>query len=240
VVALGANEVVMTKMGQLGPIDPSVNHPLAPVVEVAGQKGVVSVNVEDVNAFISLAKKEFELSSEESMRYAFDELCKSINPLVLGAVHRSREQIAFLAKNLMKEHSNDDAHIAETVQTLTRERFSHNYIISKKEARDILKLNVVEPDEALTTKIVNLWGAYRELLKLNVPASVELGLPSDQESKTVDFNRAIIESSRLTHVFRTKTLIKREAPIQRGVLVATDAEPKSRTLDERWIEDNSL
>ena len=230
----------MTKMGQLGPIDPSVNHPLAPVVDVAGQKGVVSVNVEDVNAFINLAKKEFNLSSEDSMRYAFNELCTNINPLVLGAVHRSREQIAFLATNLMREHTQDDARIAETVQTLTRERFSHDYIISRKEAKDVLKINVVEPGEALAADIVNLWSAYKKLLKLDVPASVELGLSSDEESKTVDFNRAIIESSDLTHVFRTKTLIKREASTKEGILVAADAEPKSRAIDERWIEDNSL
>lgn len=238
-ISLGANEVVMTKMGQLGPIDPSVNHPLAPYVKLPDGEGLVSVNVEDVNAFINLAKKEFGLSAED-MRYAFEKLSSSINPLVLGAVQRSRELIAFLASNLMREHIQDEARIAETVNTLTRERFSHDYIISKKEARDVLKLNIVEPDDGLTSDIVDLWGAYKELLKLDVPAYIESSLSSEEESKVVDFNRAIIESSGLTHVFRTKTLIRREALAKEGDSVTGEAEPKQRTIDERWVQDNSI
>ncbi len=140
----------------------------------------------------------------------------------------------------MREHIQDEAHIAETVHTLTRERFSHDYIISKKEARDVLKLNIVEPNDELTADIVNLWSAYKELLKLDVPASVDLVLPVEEESRAIDFNRAIIESSGLTHVFRTRKLIRREAPIQGGVLVAAEAEPKPRTIDERWMQDNSI
>ena len=31
-IALGANKILMTKMGQLSPIDPSVDHPLGPQV----------------------------------------------------------------------------------------------------------------------------------------------------------------------------------------------------------------
>ena len=58
--------MVMTKMGQLGPIDPSVNHPLAPIVQLPdGGVGIVPVKVEDVNAFKNLAQKEFELSKED-------------------------------------------------------------------------------------------------------------------------------------------------------------------------------
>ncbi len=68
-ISLGANQVVMTKMGQLGPIDPSVNHALAPIVKLPdGGVGIVPVNVEDVNAFKNLAQKEFGLSKED-MRY---------------------------------------------------------------------------------------------------------------------------------------------------------------------------
>lgn len=56
-IALGANEIIMTKMGQLSPIDPSVEHPLGPSVPIPGQQQLtVPVNVEDINAFVELAR----------------------------------------------------------------------------------------------------------------------------------------------------------------------------------------
>lgn len=53
-IALGANEIIMAKMGQLSPIDPSVQHALGPIVQMPGQpRGrIAPVNVENVNAFI--------------------------------------------------------------------------------------------------------------------------------------------------------------------------------------------
>ncbi len=92
--ALGANEIVMTKMGQLSPIDQSVEHTLGPIVQNPGQPGgkIAPVNVEDVNAFIDLAKKEAGLSEEDSMKKVFEILASKVNPLVLGAVQRSREK----------------------------------------------------------------------------------------------------------------------------------------------------
>jgi len=101
-ITLGANEIVMTKMGQLSPIDPSIEHPLGPVVEIPGQPGrIVPVNVEDINAFFDLARNEADLKGEESIRSVFEILASKVNPIVLGAVQRSRQQIAFLASRLM-------------------------------------------------------------------------------------------------------------------------------------------
>jgi hypothetical protein len=109
-ISLGANEIVMTPMGQLSPIDPSVQHPLGPVTQIPGQPTgqIVPVNVEDVNAFVDLAKKEIGLSNEESMKKVLDLLGTKVHPLALGAVQRSREQIAFLSSNLLRYHIDND------------------------------------------------------------------------------------------------------------------------------------
>lgn len=97
--SLGPNELIMTPMGQLAPIDPSVRHPLGPVIQILGQPAgqIVAVNVEDVNTFVDLAEKEIRLNNEESMKKIFELLGTKIHPLALGAVQRAREQIAFLA-----------------------------------------------------------------------------------------------------------------------------------------------
>lgn len=167
-ISLGANEVIMTPMGQLSPIDPSVQHPLGPVIQIPGQPTgqFVPVNVEDVNAFVDLARKEIGLNNEESMKKVFELLGTKVHPLVLGAVQRSREQIAFLASNLLKYHVDDDEKIEQIVKILTRERFSHDYIIGRREAKKILGLNITEPEEDLLKDIMDLFTAHSEILEL--------------------------------------------------------------------------
>ena len=239
-IALGANEIVMTKMGQLSPIDPSVNHPLGPIVQIPGQPGgqISPVNVEDINAFIDLAKKEVGLSEEDSMRKVFEILSSKVNPLVLGAVQRSREQITFLAKILLGYHIKDKERIEKTVETLTRERFSHNYIISRREAQEVLGLNIVKPDNELTKLIIDLLEAYNDILMMDKPYNREIVLGADNE-KISDFNRAIIESIDLTHIFRTTKEIKRTKVTQANIPEPIEGY-QERTLREEWIEDNNI
>jgi len=238
-ICLGADEIVMTKMGQLSPIDPSVQHPLAPVVQVPGRPpGLASVNVEDVNAFIELAKKEVGLADEESMRKVFEILASKVNPLVLGAVQRSREQIAFLASALMRYHTQDQERIAKTVGTLTRERFSHDYIFNRREAKEVLGLNIVEPDEALTNDIIALFNGYNDIIMMDKPYHPEVALGGD-DAKIADFNRAMIDSVDLTHVFRTRKEIKRVSVTQPGIPQPAVGY-QERVLQEEWIEDNNL
>ena len=59
-IVLGADNIIMTRMGQLSPIDPSVLSPLGPLAAIPGlpgQQRVVPVNVEDVINYIDMARK---------------------------------------------------------------------------------------------------------------------------------------------------------------------------------------
>jgi len=237
-ISLGANEIVMTKMGQLSPIDPSVDHPLAPIVQIPGQPGKLApVNVEDVNAFFDLVR-EVGLSEEESRRKAFELLASKVNPIVLGAIHRSREQIAFLASTLMRYHIEDEERIKNTVDILTKQRFSHNYIISRREAKEVLNLNIIEPGKELTRLIIGLFNAYNDMIMMDKPYNPEVVLGAEDTTVAV-FNRAIIESIDLTHVYRTKREIKRtefRQPGAPGPVIAY----RERNLQDEWVEDKSI
>jgi adenosine/AMP kinase len=196
------------------------------------------VNVEDVNAFIELAKKEVDLSEEDSMKKVFEILASKINPLVLGAVHRSREQIAFLASTLMKYHTTDEERIKKCIGTLTRQRFSHTYIINRREAKEVLGLHIIEPDEKLTDLIINLFNAYNDIIMMDKPYHPEVVLGGDNV-KIADFNRGIIESVDLTHVFRTKKEVKRVEVTQPGIPHPVVGY-QERVLQEEWTEDNNI
>lgn len=239
-ISIGADEIIMTPMGQLSPIDPSIEHALGPIVQIPGQPGgrIAPVNVEDVNAFVDLAKNEFSLKTEESLQKVFDRLASKINPVTLGAVHRVTEQITFLAYSLMKYHCKDEDLIKKVTGTLIRERFSHDYIIGRKEAKETLGLNIVNPDSTLTDFIVGLFDAYNGIIQMDVPYTPETVL-RNTDSGIFSFNRAIIESSTSTHVFRTIKEVRRIQVTQQNIPIPVTGY-QERVLDERWVEDNQI
>jgi hypothetical protein len=238
-IALGADNIYMTKIGQLSPIDPSVNHPLGPHTSIPGQQAkLVPVNVEDVNSYFDLAKKELGLKDEESLVKVFERLSREIHPLTLGAVNRSREQIRFLAKTLLSYHMDDQTKIDKIVETLVRGRFSHDYLIGHKEAKDVLGLKIRDMSENLNRKVIKLYEEYDKILQLSVPYNPEIVL-GDKEVATGDFNGAIIESDNLTHVFRTTKEVKRVTLNPPTVPVPTVGS-QERVISISWLEDNSI
>lgn len=210
-IAFGADEIIMSKMGLLSPIDPSIISPYGPRVprpDIPGMEALVPVNVEDAISYLDLAKKEAGLKENESLAKVFDKLSTNVPPLTLGAVTRAREQIRFLAKTLLSYHMKDEQEIEKIVNVITRERFSHEYLIGRREAKEIVGLNVIDVSESLEEKIIDLFNEYNSLLNMNVPYNPEEVLGS-QDQATGQFDRGIIESDNLTHVFRTKKNIRR-------------------------------
>jgi len=238
-IALGANDIVMTSMGQLSPIDPSITSPFGPQLQIPGQLGVAQplpVNVEDVTSYLDLAKKTMP-NDNAAMGRAFDRLSQVVNPLTLGTVNRIKEQISFLAKTLLGYHMTGEARISNIVNTMTKARFSHDYLVGRKEAKNILKLNIVE-NKALEEKALELYSEYDQMLQLSTPYNSEVVLGGN-DSITASFNRAIIESHGLTHVFRTTKSMERItlAPPQVPAVTTGIIE---KVLEERWFEDTNI
>lgn len=205
-ICLGANEIIMSKLGQLSPIDPSLPHPLGPTLPGTPQN--IPISVEDVSAYIDLAK-ESGLESEVSLKLAFDNLSQRVHPLALGAVHRTKEQNEFLADYLLSYHINDQQKREHIIKILTKERFSHNYLIGRNEAKNILKLNIVDPSPEIENLIMDLFKEYNQMFSLNEDFSEEVFLGRDDRKQGL-FNMAIIQSENLTHVFQTESIIERQ------------------------------
>lgn len=163
--ALGANEIVMGKAATLTPIDPSVNSPLGPVVQIGvGQPQLVPVSVESVAGYRSLLKEEWGLTGQ-GLALAFKLLAEKINPLVLGDVYRSRQQIERLATELLS-HRKESNNIQSIVRKLTRALGSHDYLISKAEARQILGKQVAADDLELEALMWRLYSDFASEMKL--------------------------------------------------------------------------
>ncbi len=240
-LTLAADEIIMSRLGQLSPIDPAVPSPFGPLVQMPNQPAqIVPVSVEDVIGFFDLATKAAGLKEEKSILSVFDRLSSQVHPLALGAVYRSREQIGALADRLLSFHMKGDEHKEEReriVKRLTRELGSHDYLIGRSEAKAFLKLNVIDVPSELERKMLDLFDECANLLDLRSPYNAE-GFLDTNDTKIGNFNRAIVETTVLTHVFRTTKEVSRTEVQPLGA--APKSEIGERVSFESWIEDNNV
>ncbi|MBS3794134.1 MAG: hypothetical protein KGY80_04515 [Candidatus Thorarchaeota archaeon] len=241
-IALGADSIFMTRLGLLSPIDPSVGTPFAPILQVPGApKGntrQVPISVEDVMGFLGLAEKSFDLKSEKSRLEVFKELTNKVHPIALGSVYRSRQQISFFGESLLSMHMDDENQIEKTVKILTEERFSHNYLMGRREAIETLELNIEEADLATEQLVMNLFNLYVQALLLNQPYHPESEL-NEGDSVVAELNRAIIETTGLTHVFRTRKEINR-VEIKPPAIPQPTIGYQERVLEEGWFQNEKI
>lgn len=133
----------------------------------------------------------------------------------------------------------DTKKIDQIVSAITRERFSHDYLIGRKEAKEVLGLGIEDVPPDVDERIIRLFNIYEQLLMLSVPYNQELALGTNQ-TVTSTFDRAIIEAAQgPSHVFRTIREIKR-VQIQQANLAIPSVGYQETTLKEGWMSDSSI
>jgi len=151
-LAISANEIVMHVMGELGPIDPTVANPFNPEDPTDPEKKRrIGIAVEDVTAYLGLAKKQAAVP-DENMGTVFDALSRNVHPLALGNVHRQYLLIRSMSARLLSLHMDpegDKSAIEQILEKLTEKLYYHAYPISRKEARDYVGLKVTFADGPL-------------------------------------------------------------------------------------------
>lgn len=256
-IALGAHEILMSRGGQLSPVDPSVSSPYNPTVpgqQTQGRINLLPVSVEDMMAYLRMAgetgtseeendgaDKAKKLIKEDSTANMINMLSNKVHPLALGAAYRAREQGAMLASRLMKYHENDDKKIQKIVGSLTTALPSHNYLIGKREAKESIGLPIVDMNAQLETLVWGLYKQYEEWFELRKPYNAEAVLENSQTA-TASFPRAALESVDGTqlrsHVFTTTKELKRVQSVQPGIPIPITG-IQERVMAEEWIEDYS-
>jgi hypothetical protein len=170
-VALGADEIVMTKKAELGPIDITMNQgPYNPRDQETMQR--LPVSVEDVTGYFALLKK-IDCERPEEKMLGFQQLAAAVHPLVLGQVSRLLEQTELVALRLLNTRAqpfSEDKN-RQIVKRLSSEIFSHLHTISRTEAHQYLGLEqVVNAEEAgIDDELWSLYRHYRDLFELEIP-----------------------------------------------------------------------
>jgi hypothetical protein len=193
-MCLGADSVMMTKQATLGPIDPSLNGPLNPMIPGAGPEARAPVSVEAVRGYIEMAKQDFGVKTGgQDMANVLVDLSQKVHPLVLGSIFRSRSQIQSLASELLKSQVKEANKTKKIIAFLCSESGSHDYTINRREARQ-LGLNVVIPSEGLYLLLKDWMASVRTELELSVPFDAH-SLLGAQDSITYSCMRCLLEST---------------------------------------------
>jgi hypothetical protein len=169
-IALGANKIIMHKMGCLGPIDPSVTNIFNPAhPQLPGQ--LAPISVEDVTAFFRLVKEDVGITHEDELVQALIALTNKIHPLAIGNVQRHHNQSRLIARKLLRVHMNksEEHEVEKLIDNLKSNLFFHGHPINRKEAKDDLNLKAEAPSAEVEALMWDLYLEYEKDLKLKEP-----------------------------------------------------------------------
>lgn len=189
-VSLGANRIVMTKQATLGPIDPTIQHPLGPSIPGAGPESRAGVSVEAVRGYLDAVRSSNDDNQLEGQ--ALLDLAQQVHPLVLGEIFRSQQQIRSLAQRLLARHITDADKTDRIIEFLCSDSGSHDYTINRREAAD-LGLTVEKCSESLYELLRQLRGSYSATMELQTPYDVS-SLAHAGQNISYRYTRAVIES----------------------------------------------
>lgn len=217
-ICLGADKIVMSKMGELSPIDPTTGNQYNPIDELMtrNRKGI---SVEDLTSYLQLAKdkSKFSLKEDSDILEIFKELTRTVHPLALGNVNRVHTQIRLLSGKLLALHlkeEGDKKRIDEITDQLTEKFYSHLHFINRRESTEILGADVVAiPDDDLETMMMSLLDSYVDALKIRHEFCCFTEMQSDTE-KRFNLYSALIETEGLSYTHKTdlKMYQKSEVP----------------------------
>jgi hypothetical protein len=236
-LCLGSNEIVMTKMAALSPIDPSVANAFNPPLPMPPGTTLqvpqrVPISVEDVAAYLRLATDRAGLNTPEGKIAAFQQLAHEVHPLALGNVERSHTLIRSLAKKLLGLHMNiadkaEEEKCKAIVDTLTEKLYSHQHMIPRKEAKDIIGLKVRFPSKELETLMMKLYAEYQK----------ELGIGEMLNPITMLDNRTELPME--LAIAKIETVNTEDKFVMKGKIIRAaqpNQSPAVNIVDQGWVK----
>ena len=152
----------MTKLGELGPIDPTRRHPLLPTSP--GHQQPEPISVQDLRHAMQFVQGSAPSGgyTPEAMASIFQALFDKIHPLAIGAIEQSYALSKLITTRCLETHMDpvaDAEKIKKLADSLCDDYKSHIYQINRKEAAQ-LGLKVTEPDAALDAALFELMKLY--------------------------------------------------------------------------------
>lgn len=199
-IALGADKIVMSRLGELSPVDPTTGHAFNPV-NPSNPQQLLEVSVEDLNSYLLFAKDEARIPKAQMVE-VYKLLGEKLHPLSIGNAYRTYRMAKILTKRLLYLHMNKDkdgTKIAKIVKDITGDITVHAYPIDREDASE-LGLNVEKTKGEGEKLIIQLYEDYASEMKLNQPFHPS-ELLGGKEVADFELNTAFIENSDFLHRF---------------------------------------
>ena len=247
-IALGADEIIMSDLSELSPIDPSTANIFNPH-DPKNAQGRIPISVEDVMAYFDLAKNKIGINSENDLTEIFKKFIEAnpqIHPLALGNVNRVHNLIRILATRLLKSQRNpiSNEEVSKIVDSLTEKLYSHQYLIGRKEAKEDLGIKTVKyADEDLSLLMSQLFEEYKKEMELDRIWNPEIEIGENQAYNKKSYNIAFIDSLQKSNYFEIviefkKGQIPAAQQIPQGPVQIPREQIIWRTVEQEWKEKN--
>lgn len=156
-VVLGADEVVMGPVSELGPIDPLVKHPIYKDVWVP---------VQAIRYSLEYFQRTITNSPDPELATSIiNPVLNKLDPWLIGDYEKSLKASHQYAEALLSRYMLKDSplQVSAVTHALTEGYFSHGYPLGRREAKE-LGLKITEADGELWEVIWSLYLGYEELL----------------------------------------------------------------------------
>jgi hypothetical protein len=219
-LCLGADNIVLGRQGELGPIDPVMT-----VQRMVPQQGGIpslqqdNINVEDVMAYVRFLSERAGLSDQTALTQGLTLLGQRLDAVLLGSLYRTHSHIRDLARRMLLSRAApaSDQLVQTIVEALAEKVYAHGHAIGLHEAQDI-GLPVTEAPTDTEAAIWELLEDYEVELHLLEPLDPAVAIRSGDTYRESAVT-AIIETTGLAHQFTGEIEVnaRRQQPAQLNV-----------------------
>lgn len=199
-ISLGADTIIMSKLGELTPVDPTTGHLFNPPNPINSQLRL-EVSVEDLNSYLLFAKDKAGVKDDQMVE-VYKLLADKLHPLSIGNAYRVYRMARMLTERLLWLHMDrktDAERIKKIVKEITGDITIHAYPIDSDEAAD-LGLDIERASDALDKTMRELYDVYASEMKLGQPFHPN-ELLGDKESAVIEQPGAYLETADASHQF---------------------------------------
>jgi Serine dehydrogenase proteinase len=239
-IGLGADEIVMTPIAQLTPVEPTITMPFNPP-DPANPGRQLGINVEDVAAFMQFVRERADIASEAGLTQAMTLLAQQVHPIALGNLHRAHRLAKQQAEKLLNLHMDpalEHGQISEIVDNVVSKLWAHEYKIGRREARD-LGLKAVDATADVEAALWKLFEAYEVAMELRKPINPATAFqPGEAKATLQDLTLAYVESTERTDAYRFDMELNRPlAPTPPGQPQQFGPQVQVTITRQEWVQE---
>jgi len=207
-ICLGADKIIMGKLGELTSVDPSTGHPFNPQ-NPSNPQQKLEISVEDLNSYLLFAKEKAGVKDDQ-MNEVYKLLVDKLHPLSIGNAYRAYRMAKMLTERLLSLHMNIEKEkdkVKKIVKEITGDITIHAYPIDREEAKE-LGLNIEKPTDETEKDMIALYEQYAEVMKFGQPFQTT-ELLRGQDAAIIDYAGAYIDSKELSYEFTFKGKVQK-------------------------------